>query len=64
MKNNLYIVIAVAVGIIIGGLEFYEVYTVYQDHQTITSVVSFLNQQIDAAQKQQQAVTVAPVPSK
>lgn len=54
MKNNIYIVIAVALGVVIGSLEVYQSVIVYQDHQSIVSVVGFLNQQIAASQKQTQ----------
>ena len=59
MKNSLYIVLVVAVGIFIGGLELYQADIVYQDHQSLASVVNFLNQQIALSQKQQQAPAVA-----
>lgn len=61
MKNSLYIVIVVALGIVLGGLDLYEANIVYQDHETLSSVVNFLNSEIAASQKQQ---TQAPVVTK
>lgn len=49
----------VAMGVIIGGLFLFGVYTFIQDHQKINSVISFLNTQIQASQ--QNSVTPAPV---
>lgn len=65
MKNNLYIIAVVALGIFIGGLELYQADTVYQDHENLASVVNFLNSQITASQKQQEVSgSLAPVVSK
>lgn len=57
MNNKLHIVIAAAVGLIIGGLVLFQAYVVYQDHENLSSVVNYLNSVI-ASQQRQQEVSV------
>ncbi len=43
--------LSVALGLILGALCLWGIYTQYQDHKALGEVVSFLNAQISASQK-------------
>lgn len=61
MKEKIHLVLIVALGIIIGFGGCYEIYNIHQDHETLSAVVTFINQGIAAQQKQQAPVQgVAP----
>lgn len=45
-------ILSIALSVILGGITLFGLFTLYQDHQALRQVVSFLNAQI--AQQQEQ----------
>lgn len=48
---NKNIIANIVIGIVLGAVFLFGIYTVYEDHQTIKQLVSFANQVISASQK-------------